>query len=128
MKREELFKNKGYNTSKIQHELFRELSAFMEKNNMNRTQLAKHLGVTKGYVSQVLNGDFDYKLSKLVELSLAMGKMPQITFVDFDQALQPEPKMAVVHQTAEFKFSNRSSEKPPKSGFEEYGSKTYKIS
>jgi hypothetical protein len=34
-----------------------------------------------------LNGDFDHRISKLVELALAVGKVPVIEFVDFDQVL-----------------------------------------
>ncbi len=52
----------------------------MSDNHINRTQLAEKLGVSKGYVSQLLNGDFDHKLSKLVELSLAFGVVPIIDF------------------------------------------------
>jgi transcriptional regulator with XRE-family HTH domain len=85
MKREKLLKSKGYNVTKIQNELFRELTEYLDKNEITRTQFAKQLGVTKGYVSQVLNGDFDYKLSKLVELSLAIGKVPQVKFVSFEE-------------------------------------------
>jgi predicted XRE-type DNA-binding protein len=85
MKRKELIKNKGYHITKIQNELFRQLHDFMTKNNMNRTQLAEHLGFSKGYVSQVLNGNFDFKLSKLVELSLAMGMIPEIKFTPIDE-------------------------------------------
>ena len=52
---------------------------------MNKTQLAEYLGCTKGYVTQLLNGDFDHKLSKFVELSLAINKIPEITFSDVDE-------------------------------------------
>ncbi len=42
----------------------------MQKENLTRTKLAEKLHVTKGYVTQVLNGNFDHKLSKLIELAL----------------------------------------------------------
>ena len=80
MNREELINSKEYWTTKIQLDLFKAISQYMKKNNLNRTQLAEKLNVTKGYVSQVLNGDFDHKVSKLVELSLACGLAPQIQF------------------------------------------------
>lgn len=80
MKREKLIRSKGYNVSKIQNELFRQLTNYLEVNKMTRSAFAKQLGVSKGYVSQVLNGNFDYKISKLVELSLAIGKVPTIKF------------------------------------------------
>ena len=85
MKREELIKNKGYHIARIQNELFRQLHEFMEQSGMTGTQLARHLGVSKGYVSQVLNGNFDFKLSKLVELSLAMGMIPEISFIPIEK-------------------------------------------
>ena len=46
----------------------------MKDKKLNRSQLAKKLGVTKGYITQVLNGDFDHRISKLVDLSLAINK------------------------------------------------------
>lgn len=52
---------------------------------MNSSQLAKHLGCSKGYVSQLLNGNFDHKLSKLVELSLAIGKAPILEYKDVSE-------------------------------------------
>jgi predicted XRE-type DNA-binding protein len=39
----------------------------METNNMNRTMLATHLGVSKSFVSQLLSGNYNYSLSKLIE-------------------------------------------------------------
>ena len=79
-----MLKSEGYWTAKLQIDLYRELVAFMEKNKMNSTQLAKHLGCSKSYVSQLLNGNFDHKVSKLVKLALAMGKAPVIEFKDIE--------------------------------------------
>ncbi len=52
----------------------------MEKNHMNRSQLADYLGVSKGYVTQMLSGDYNYSLSKLIDLSLKLGYTPTLTF------------------------------------------------
>lgn len=90
--RSELLRSKGYWTAMLQMDLFKELEAFMARNKMNKTQLAEHLGCTKGYVSQILNGDFDHKVSKFVELSLAIGKIPEITFTDVDDYIEEEQK------------------------------------
>ncbi|MGD9993480.1 MAG: helix-turn-helix domain-containing protein [Salinivirgaceae bacterium] len=128
MKREKLLKSKGYNVTKIQNELFRELTAYLEKNKMNRTQLAKQLGVTKGYVSQVLNGDFDYKLSKLVEFSLAMGKVPQVKFVAFDEIDKSlESNTKVISLAEKIMYNQKSSIDLNKLQFEEKSMKSYKI-
>ena len=70
MERKDLLTSAGYWIAKAQIDLHNCAEEFMSKNQMNRTQMAKHLGVSKGYVSQILNGDYDHKLSKFVELSL----------------------------------------------------------
>ena len=88
MKRSDLFKNKGYWTSKIQLKLFKEIDDYMKENNLNRTQLAKKLGVSRGYITQVLNGDFNHSVSKLVELSLAIGKIPEFKFKDLESEIK----------------------------------------
>jgi len=84
MKREELLKSPEYWVTQVQLSLFGLLEAYCRENNLNRTQLAEKLGVTKGYVSQVMNGDFDHKISKLADLALACGKVPLIRFEDLD--------------------------------------------
>ena len=78
---EELISTSEYWTTRIQLDLFNHILNYMQENGMNRAQLAQKLGVTKGYVTQVLNGDFDHRLSKLVELSLAIGLIPKLEFL-----------------------------------------------
>lgn len=107
MKRDKIIKSKGYNITKIQNELFRQLTNYLEENNLTRTQFAKELGVSKGYVSQILNGDFDYKLSKLVELSLAIGKVPDIKFTSFSDLDTKMIKDVKVVYLGEKRFNNR---------------------
>ena len=84
MTREELLRCPEYWTTLIQNELYRQIESYMEERNMNKSQLAEHLGCSRGYVTQLLNGDFDHKLSKLVELSLAIGLAPTIAFNDLE--------------------------------------------
>ncbi len=84
MKREELLNSPEYWTTKIQVELYNQVEKYMLENKLTRTKLAEKLGVTKGYVTQLLNGDFDHRLSKLVELSLAIGLVPQFCFEAVD--------------------------------------------
>lgn len=82
MKRAELLKSEGYWIAKLQTDLYRELISFMKRTNRNSSQLADYLGCSKSYISQLLNGDFDHKLSKLVKLSLAIGKAPILEYKD----------------------------------------------
>ncbi len=87
MRRAELLNCEGYWIAKLQMDLYRELVAFMERTHKNSSQLADYLGCSKGYVSQLLNGNFDHKMSKLVKLSLAMGKAPILDYKDISEYL-----------------------------------------
>lgn len=85
MKRDELIKSKEYHIAGIQLNLFNQIEGYMQKNNLNQNQLAEKLGVSKGYISQILNGDFDHKISKLVELALACDCIPILSFVNINE-------------------------------------------
>lgn len=90
MNREELVGSREYWITKIQLDLFNQIKNYMTENQLSRTQLAEKLGVTKGYISQILNGDFDHKISKLVDLSLAIGKVPQIDYPDLHEFINKD--------------------------------------
>ncbi|MFH0756556.1 MAG: helix-turn-helix transcriptional regulator [Bacteroidota bacterium] len=79
-----LYYNEGYWTTKIQLELYRSLESYMQREGLSRTQLARKLGVTKSYITQVLSGDFNHRLSSLVKLALAIGLVPEIRFKNVD--------------------------------------------
>lgn len=89
MKRNSLFENndfnKGYWTTKIQIDLFNQIQEYLKKHKLSRTEFAKEINVSKGYVTQLLNGDYDNRISKWVELSLAIGKIPFIEYRDFEE-------------------------------------------
>jgi len=71
MNREELLSTKEYVVSQIQLNLLNLIGDYKKKNKLKDFQLADELGVSKGYVSQLLNVTFDHKISKLVDLALA---------------------------------------------------------
>lgn len=60
---------------------------YLDENNMSRKELAEKLGVSKGYISQVLNGDSDHRLSKIVSLATSLGKAPYIYLKDINEVL-----------------------------------------
>jgi transcriptional regulator with XRE-family HTH domain len=64
------------------------MESYRLKKKLKKKDLAAEFGVTKGYISQIMNGNFDHKMSKLVELSLACGKVPQIIFVDLEEYIK----------------------------------------
>jgi len=80
MTHDELIATPEYWEAKIQIELFQKVELYLKDNKINRTELARRLGVSKGYVSQVLNGDYDHRISKFVELSLFVGYKPVVNF------------------------------------------------
>jgi len=90
MTRDEIIQSKEYWIAKLQIDLFNEVKDYMQTNKLNRTQFAEKLGVSKGYVSQILNGEADHRLSKLVEISLAIGLIPKITYEKAADLLQWE--------------------------------------
>ncbi len=90
MKRDELLKSKEYWLAQIQNDLYGVVESYMKEKKLNRTKLAQKLQVSKGYVTQLFNGDFDHKLSKLVELTLASGKVPLLCFVDTESFIRED--------------------------------------
>lgn len=82
--REELIKTPEYWFETIQNEIFRQLTEYMEANSISRTRLAEEMKVSKGYITQILNGDFNCSLRKLIELSLHINKAPIVEFKAID--------------------------------------------
>lgn len=84
MNREELSSSPEYWLTRIQVDVFNQVISYLNEHGMTRVQLANQLGVNKEYISQIMNGNCDLRLSKIVELSLAIGKGPSITFENVD--------------------------------------------
>ncbi len=87
---QELLETGSYWITKIQNDLYNAVEDYLEEKSMTRAQFAEQLGVSKGYVSQVLNGEFNHRLSKLIELSLAIGKAPVLEFEDLEVLAEKE--------------------------------------
>jgi transcriptional regulator with XRE-family HTH domain len=89
-KREELLRNREYVVSQMQLSLLNLVGNYKDQNKVKDYQLAKKLGVSKGYVSQLLNATSDHKLSKIAELALACNTMPLLYFVDLDTFIKED--------------------------------------
>lgn len=87
MSRKEVLSSPEYWIAKAQIDLYDHAEKFMEVNDLNRVKLAKYLGVSKGYVSQLLNGDYDHRLSKFIELAIAFGFVPKIDFIPIEEVI-----------------------------------------
>jgi predicted XRE-type DNA-binding protein len=77
-----LLKRPNYLLTKYQNEIYRQLAAYIQSNNLTQKDVAERLGVSSAYVSQVLNGNFNFTLKKLIEIGLMIGKVPALEFVD----------------------------------------------
>lgn len=76
-----LLKHPNYLLSKYQIEIFRQLETYRHQNNLTQKDLAAKLNVSTSYVNQVLKGKFNFTLKKLIELGIAIGKVPSIEFL-----------------------------------------------
>ena len=90
--RKELLKSKEYWLVKFQVALYEQVENYLKENKLTKSQFAEKLGVSKGYISQILNGNFDHKLSKFVELSLAINKVPLLKFEDIEKCILLDKK------------------------------------
>ena len=88
--REELLRSPGYWLTKVQIRVFNLLNTYMEENNLTQKQVAEKLNVSPSYVSQILNGNFNFTISKLIELALLVGKAPIIQFETIEEILKAE--------------------------------------
>lgn len=90
MNREELLRSEGYWLANVQSNIYDLMEEHRVNHKLKKKDLAEILGVTRGYVSQIMNGDFDHKISKLVNLALAFGKVPCINFLDLEQFIKDD--------------------------------------
>ncbi len=85
--RKELLKSKEFWLAKFQSILYDQVEQYLKEHGISKTEFASKLGVSKGYVSQILNGDFDHKISKFIELSLIIDKAPLLRLEDIDKCV-----------------------------------------
>jgi len=86
LKSEELLKTKEYWFETLQNEIYRMVDEYIKREGITQTKLAEQLGVSKGYISQIMNGNFNFSLKKMIELSLALNKAPVFKFKDLENA------------------------------------------
>jgi transcriptional regulator with XRE-family HTH domain len=88
--RAELYKSTYFWLEKIQNDIYRNVVNYMEERDINQSQLAIHLGVSRGYVSQILNGNYNFSLKKLIDLSLKIEAAPEINFAPIQDFIRKE--------------------------------------
>lgn len=90
MTREKILQSPAYWFEYEQNELYRQVTEYLERENINQTELAERLNVNKSYISQILNGNFNYTLKKLIEISLAIGVVPRIKYNKLDEVIKED--------------------------------------
>ncbi len=88
--REQLLREPAYWTEDLKLSLFEMLETYRQQNQLSRKELADKLGYSKGYISQILNGNFDHRLSKLVELATKLGMVPVLKFETVERYMEIE--------------------------------------
>ncbi len=91
-KREELYKTTEYWLENIQNDIFKNVHEYMDTNNLSKADLAKELGFSRSYITQILNGEFNFSIKKLIELSLAIGRAPIVEYELLEDAIDRKEK------------------------------------
>jgi predicted XRE-type DNA-binding protein len=97
--KEELLKSPNYLLTKYQNEIYRQMVSYMRANNLAQKDVAEKLGVSSAYISQILNGNFNFTLKKLIEIGLMIGKIPALEFVEMGEFWRREREGTVVRPT-----------------------------
>ena len=106
--REDILRSPAYWLQDLQLSLFDQVADYLKEHNLNQSQFADQLQVSKGYVSQILNGNLNCTLKKLVELSLAIGKVPEVTYTPIDEKIDE----AANHLTYTLEFNQGGTISP----------------
>lgn len=89
--RDKIISQPGYWVEQINGVLYDAIMDYMETHNMKRKDLAKHLGISKGRVSQIINdGEINFRLEKIIEISLKLGMVPHFNLEDKNEFLDKE--------------------------------------
>ena len=94
--KEELYTSPDYWFTESQTELYNQVIEYMEREGINRSELSKQLNVSKGYITQILNGESNFSMRKLIEISLAIGLIPTIKYEKLSALLAPEEKVRII--------------------------------
>lgn len=89
--REELLKSSEYWTEIIQNKIYNDLFEYIQDHNIPNKQIAEILGLSKGRVSQILNGgNLNFRLDTLVKLCITIDKIPDFHLIGVSEFLEKE--------------------------------------
>lgn len=88
LSQKDLIQTPEYWIETLQNEIFRQVYTYMNNEKLNQTELAGKLGFSKGYISQILNGNFNFSIKKLIELSISIGIVPKFQFQSMHEYIE----------------------------------------
>ncbi|MCF2495463.1 helix-turn-helix domain-containing protein [Dyadobacter chenhuakuii] len=94
----DLVNNPDYWLTKTQIEVFNLLNTYMQEHHLTQKQVAEKLKVSPSYVSQILNGNFNFTISKLIELALLVGKAPVIQFITVEETFKADQNTQIINR------------------------------
>ncbi|MCD4794678.1 MAG: helix-turn-helix domain-containing protein [Bacteroidales bacterium] len=97
LSQKELIQRPEYWIETLQNEIFRQVYTYMNNEKLNQTQLAEKLGFSRGYISQILNGNFNFSIKKLIELSISIGVVPKIQFQSIYEYIEEKEQNKVFY-------------------------------
>jgi len=79
----EIIQQPSYWVEEVNNLMYDAMVNYMESHQLNKTEFADHLNITRGRLSQILNsGEINFSLEKLFSIALKIGKIPNIKFED----------------------------------------------
>lgn len=95
--REKILNQPSYWVEGINGYLYEAILTYMEENNMKRKDLAKHLDISPGRVSQILNdGEINFSIDKIIQIALKIGKFPDFKLQDKETYLERANKVSEI--------------------------------
>lgn len=89
--RDKIISQPGYWVEQINGKLCDAIMDYMETHYMKRKDLAEHLGISKDQASQIINdGEINFRMEKIVEISLKLGMVPHFNLEDKNEFLEKE--------------------------------------
>ena len=91
--REHLLRNERFWIETIQNKIYNDLASYIKTEKISQKEIAKRLGVSKGRISQILNGsNLNFRLDTLVKICLAINKVPNFKFEDIKSFIESDTK------------------------------------
>lgn len=95
--REKTLENPVYWVEGINGMLYDAMVTYMENHQMKQKDLAKHLSISPGRLSQIINdGQINFSLEKIIEIALKLDKIPNFILEDKAKFKSKEERLMAV--------------------------------